>query len=58
MTVLLSDQRAVQTAEDVVADLAGSGVEVQRAERVAREVAGDDGTRTAYDALVRAVLPG
>ena len=46
------------TAEDVVADLAGTGVEVLRAERVAREVAGDDGTRTAYDALVRAALPG
>ena len=46
----------LMTAEDVVADLAGTGVEVLRAERVAREVAGDDGTRTAYDALVRAAL--
>ncbi|MET1060367.1 MAG: methyltransferase domain-containing protein [Nocardioides sp.] len=47
----------LMTAEDVVADLAGTGVEVLRAERVAREVPGPDGTRTAYDALVRAVLP-
>ena len=48
----------LMTADDVVADLSGTGVEVLRAERVAREVPGPDGTRTAYDALVRAVLPG
>jgi len=48
----------LMTPEDVVADLSGTGVEVLRAERVAREVPGPDGTRTAYDALVRAVLPG
>jgi SAM-dependent methyltransferase len=48
----------LMTADDGVAALAGTGAEVVRAGRVARDVPGDDGTRTAYDALVRAVLPG
>jgi hypothetical protein len=58
------------TAEDVLGDLAGAGgrtagVEVVRAERVAREVGGqpggaesghgDEPARTAYDCLVRLV---
>jgi 2-polyprenyl-3-methyl-5-hydroxy-6-metoxy-1,4-benzoquinol methylase len=47
----------LMTAEDVLDDLSGIDVDVQRAERVAREVPGPEGTRTAYDALVRAVRP-
>ena len=44
------------TAEDVLTDLGGETFEVQRAERVAREVPQPDGgTATAYDALVRLV---
>jgi SAM-dependent methyltransferase len=44
------------TAEDVLTDLGGETFEVQRAERVARDVPQPDGgTRTAYDALVRVV---
>ena len=45
----------LMTAEDVVADLAGIEVDVVRAERVTREVPGEDGPATAYDALVRVV---
>jgi SAM-dependent methyltransferase len=46
----------LMTAEDILADLDGEAFEVERAERVAREVAQPDGdTRTAYDALVRLV---
>ena len=51
------DASVLMTAEDVLDDLAGTGAEVLRAERVAREVPGPDGILTAYDALVRAVLP-
>ncbi len=53
------DPAVLMTAEDVVGDLAGLPFEVERAERVAREVAvdeqhrGDDG-RIAWDCLVRA----
>jgi hypothetical protein len=44
------------TAEEVLGDLDGERFEVERAERVTREVAQPDGsTRTAYDALVRVV---
>lgn len=65
-----TDPTVLFTAEDVLADLDGERFEVERAERVAREVAagvagedagshqhqGDGGaTRTAYDALVRLV---
>ena len=54
------DPAVLMTAEDVVADLAGLDVEVVRAERVAREVASDDGhggevRRTAWDCVVRVV---
>jgi SAM-dependent methyltransferase len=53
------DASVLMTAEDVLADLAGLQVAVQRAERVAREVApsepghGADDARTAWDCLVR-----
>jgi SAM-dependent methyltransferase len=45
------------TAADVVADLDGSGLEIERAELVERPVATADGERTALDALVRARRP-
>ncbi len=53
------DPAVLMTAEDVVGDLSGLPLEVERAERVAREVQVDDphgGTRrrTAWDCLVRA----
>lgn len=46
-----SDPEVLYTPDDLVADL--SGLEVQKAERVLREV--DDADRPAIDALVRAV---
>ena len=50
------DPGVLMTAEDVLSDLGGETFEVQRAERVAREVPQPEGgTRTAYDALVRVV---
>lgn len=53
------DPDVLMTAEDVLADLGGETFDVVRAERVAREVTGADGTtRTAYDALVRLVRRG
>jgi SAM-dependent methyltransferase len=46
----------LMTAEEVLGDLDGERFEVERAERVPREVPQPDGgTRTAYDALVRVV---
>ncbi len=42
------------TAADVVTDLDGSGVEIERAELLERPVATADGEQTALDALVRA----
>lgn len=42
---------------DVVADLDGTGLEIERAERVTRDVATQDGARRAIDALVRARRP-
>ena len=49
----------LMTAEEVLGDLDGERFEVERAERVAREVAQPDGTTlTAYDALVRLVRTG
>ena len=50
------DPAVLMTAEEVLGDLDGERFEVQRAERVSREVAQPDGgTATAYDALVRVV---
>ena len=51
------DERVLFGPEDVVADLAASGLEIERAERVARVVATSDGERTAIDAIVRARRP-
>ncbi len=45
-------------AQDVVEDLRGSGLAIERAERVERPVETPDGTRIALDALVRASRPG
>jgi SAM-dependent methyltransferase len=45
------------TAADVVADLGGSDLEIERAELVERPIATADGTATALDALVRARRP-
>ena len=52
------DVSVLMTAEDVLADLDGIDVDVVRAERVAREVPGEDAPATAYDALVRVVRRG
>jgi SAM-dependent methyltransferase len=51
------DPAVLYTAQDVVGDLDGSGLEVERGERVERAVETDDGTRVALDALVRARHP-
>jgi SAM-dependent methyltransferase len=51
------DAAVLYTAADVVADLEGSGLEVERAELVERPVETPDGERTALDALVRLVRP-
>jgi SAM-dependent methyltransferase len=48
------DPRVLYTAEDVVADLAGTGVEIERCEAVLRTVASDEGPRDAVDALLLA----
>ncbi len=49
------DAQVLYTAADVVADLEGSGLEVERAERVERTVETPDGERIALDALARLV---
>lgn len=49
------DPGVLYTAEDVIGDLEGSGLSVERAEQVQRPVAVDDGERIALDVLVRAV---
>ncbi len=51
------DPRVLFTPDDVVADLRGTGLLVERAERVHRTIATPDGDRTAIDALVRARRP-
>jgi len=51
------DPRVLYTAEDVVADLEGSGLVIERAEPVERPVETPEGTHTAIDALVRARRP-
>ncbi len=45
------------TEQDLRADLEGSGLELQRAERVQRPVATEDGERVALDTLLRARRP-
>jgi SAM-dependent methyltransferase len=52
-----SDPAVLYTAADVAADLAGSGLEIERAEVVERHVETPDGERTALDALLRARRP-
>jgi SAM-dependent methyltransferase len=49
------DPRVLFTAADVVEDLAGTGLEIEKAGEVLRPVAGAD--RPAIDALLRAVRP-
>lgn len=51
------DPAVLFTAGDVVADLDGTGLEIERAEPVTRGVSTPDGTRQAIDALVRARRP-
>lgn len=46
------------SAHDVAGDLNGSGLKIERAERVQRPVQTPDGERIALDALVRARRPG
>lgn len=48
------DPTVLYTAEDVVADLSGTGMRIERAERVERPVKTSDGLRRALDVLVRA----
>jgi SAM-dependent methyltransferase len=48
------DPVVLYTADDVVDDLAGAGLQVERAECVERPVQTPDGERIALDALVRA----
>jgi 2-polyprenyl-3-methyl-5-hydroxy-6-metoxy-1,4-benzoquinol methylase len=48
------DPTVLYTAEDIIGDLAGSGLRVQRADRVRRPVQTSDGERVALDALLRA----
>jgi SAM-dependent methyltransferase len=53
-----TDPAVLMTAEDVLGDLAGRDLEVQRAGRVAREVPDghrEDSSATAWDCLVRVV---
>ncbi len=51
------DPTILLTADDVVADVDGLGLEVEQAGQVFREVDVDGSTRTAVDCLVRAVKP-
>jgi 2-polyprenyl-3-methyl-5-hydroxy-6-metoxy-1,4-benzoquinol methylase len=51
------DPAVLYTAEDVGRDLAGTGLRIERAERVKRPVQTPAGERTALDALVRASRP-
>ncbi|HZE06773.1 MAG TPA: class I SAM-dependent methyltransferase [Solirubrobacteraceae bacterium] len=52
------DPGVLYTAEDVVDDLSGSALTIERAERVQRPVATPQGERIALDALVRAYRSG
>jgi hypothetical protein len=48
------DPAVLYTAEDIIGDLAGSGLHIDRADRVRRPVQTPDGERVALDALLRA----
>ena len=48
------DPAVLYTAQDVLADLAGTGLRIERAERVDRPVDTPEGERIALDVLVRA----
>ncbi len=48
------DPAVLFSPDEVASDLVGTGLEIDRAERVLRSVATDDGERIAIDALVRA----
>lgn len=52
------DPDVLFSPDDIAADLAGSGLVVERADRVQRTVGTADGERVAIDALVRAHRPG
>ncbi len=52
------DPAVLYSAADVTSDLVGTGLAVERAEQVVREVATDDGPRHALDLLVVAGRPG
>ena len=51
------DPARLYTAHDVVSDIEGRGLHIERAERVERPVQTPDGERIALDALVRACRP-
>jgi len=51
------DPAVLYTAHDVVTDVEGRGLQIERAERVERPVQTPDGERVALDALVRARRP-
>ncbi len=51
------DPEVLFTSDDVVSDIGGSGLLVERAEQVRRPVATDDGEIDALDVLVRAARP-
>jgi SAM-dependent methyltransferase len=51
------DPAVLYTANDVVTDIEGLGLQIERAERVERPVQTADGERVALDALVRARRP-
>jgi SAM-dependent methyltransferase len=51
------DATRLYTADDVVTDIEGSGLPIERAERVERPVQTPDGERIALDALLRARRP-
>jgi SAM-dependent methyltransferase len=52
------DPAVLYTAGDIVADLDGAGLEIERAETVSRPVQTPEGERVALDALVRARRAG
>ena len=51
------DPTVLYTAHDVLTDIEGCGLQIERAERVERPVQTPDGERIALDALVRARRP-